>query len=199
MNVKHGTFGFALFLCCLAGMTRTTSASPTTIPTTAHAAFKHEPSGFVFPPSITGFTRVDTYRYDARGDDISVGYNDDSNLVAATICVYPRGKDDVETHFRQVTDEIEVEHAGAKQVSRDKAMVRWSRPGLTEEWQFLHATYEFSGFFARENRQVLSEAYFMVKGPRWLLVRITYPKDKAEAARKAIEAFLPELMHPPKE
>jgi hypothetical protein len=98
-------------------------------------------------------------------------------------------------HFRRVTDDIKREHAGATLVSQDKPTIAWKRAGGAEEWQFLQATYEFKSFFAGQNRQVLSDAYLMAKGPRWVVIRITYPKDGAEAAHKAIGAFLPELLH----
>jgi len=197
MKSQQSPFRLLVFLGCLAGLALGAAGTPTTIPTTAHAAFKHEPSGFIFPPTIAGFEREKALRYDQRGEDISVGYNDDQKLIAATVYIYPREKEDVDAHFRRVTDDIKREHAGAMLVSQDKPVIQWKRAGVAEEWLFLHATYEFKSFFARQNREVLSEAYLMAKGPRWLLIRITYPKDGAEAARKAIAAFLPELLRGP--
>jgi hypothetical protein len=195
MNTQQSPFRLFVFLGCLAGLALSATASPTTIPTTAGATFKHEPSGFIFQPTIAGFQRVKALRYDERGEDISVGYNDDQNLISATVYIYPREKDDVDAHFHRVTDDIKHEHPSAVLISQDKATIQWTRPGGAEEWQLLNATFEFKSFFARQNRKVLSEAYLMAKGPHWLLIRITYPKDEAEAAHKAIGAFLPELLH----
>jgi hypothetical protein len=195
MNPWQSPLRLFVFLGCLAGLALGAVAGPTTMPTKANAPFKHEPSGFVFPPTIGEFEREKVTRYDQRGEDISVGYNATQNLVAATVYVYPRGNEEVEAHFRRVTADIKHEHAGATLVSQDKPTIAWKQGGVAEEWQFLEATYGFKSFFARQNREVLSEAYLMAKGPRWVMIRITYPKDEAEAARKAIGAFLPELMH----
>src|SRR6478672_1232520 len=99
MSILRSLFKLLVFLWCLGGLAGSAIASPTTMPTTAGAAFKHEPSGFTFAPTVAGFEREKATRYDERGEDVSVGYNDDQKLIAATVYVYPREKETVEAHF----------------------------------------------------------------------------------------------------
>ena len=75
--------------------------------------WRHESSGFQFPPDVGTFTRVSAFRYDDEGRNVSVGYSDRALKVIMTAYVYPNRGLPLAQHFDQVKADVRQVHPDA--------------------------------------------------------------------------------------
>lgn len=190
----------AVVLVCgivLAGSACKSTSDPLPVSTieAPSGQYTHKGSGMEFPEAVGAFTRVGIDQYDGPGDDISVGYNNTSHLVAATVYVYPAGAATVkgsqpgETHFQAVKAEIENAHPGATLLIADDRVNLAGAVGRK-------AAYRFEAAFAGANRSLASDVYLFGFDTWFISYRFTYPEADADLAVKEIGDFVDSLKWP---
>jgi hypothetical protein len=148
-----------------------------------------------FPETVGAFARVGIDKYDRAGNDISVGYNNGSELVAATVYVYPasdatpKGAQPSESHFNAVKAEIEKAHPSAASLVDDDRVTLASAVGRK-------ATYRFEEAFAGAKRSLVSDVYLFGSGNWFISYRFTYPEAAAAHAATEITDFMDSLKWP---
>jgi hypothetical protein len=156
--------------------------------------YVHKPSGFEFPVQVKSFTRRNGTQYDQNGNDISVDYIDRATRAWADVYVYPHHELSLEQEFRNVKDGI-----NKAPIYRDVRVIE-EGPYKLEQGKrvFLGMHGAFSYAIERNgNRdEMRSQAYVFVVGSNFIKFRVTYPAAQAEAAEKAIDAFVHELKLP---
>src|SRR5688572_17350162 len=79
--------------------------------------YTNQPSGFLFPTQIGNFIRQSVKEYDAKGENVGVGYNDLANSIAMTVYVYPHklaeGDSTIEGHLAALNSQILEIHKNA--------------------------------------------------------------------------------------
>jgi hypothetical protein len=157
--------------------------------------YTHTGSGFRFPEAVRTFTRIGIDTYDSSGDNISVGYNSQSYLVAATVYVYPAGEvtpsgsPPSEMQFGAVKLEVERAHPQATLLIDDARVSLANAVGIK-------ATYRFEAAFAGANRSLISEAYLFGFDAWFVKYRFTYPEASAGEATTQINQFMDSLRWP---
>lgn len=157
--------------------------------------YVHAPSGFKFPEAVGTFARVGIDTYDDTGQDTSVGYNNQSYLISATVYVYPAGEltsggsPPNQAHFNAVKAAIEREHPQATAVVNDQRVTLGSAVGVK-------ATYRLDALFAGARRPLLSETYLFGSGTWFVKYRFTYPEASHEQASAQIREFMDSLRWP---
>ena len=165
-------------------------ARPEALPSTG--TFSHKPSGFDFPISVGEFQRVDIYKYDVEGEDISVSYNLISRYkhIAATIYIYPSPsivslgspasviktaranlcRQDFDAQVQQITARPNV-----RQISGSEAAAKANNTGTHN----LSAHFEYEEIFAGVQQPLLSEFELScyINGKWNIKFRITHPKS----------------------
>jgi hypothetical protein len=180
--------------CPMTQVNRLPGSSPLPRPAAISVAgdFRHTPSGYVFPVLVDAFQRVNLFRYDTAGLDVSAGYNSalPGCLIVLTIYVYPTprmtfiGADPdavrslearwLDGAYNEAKHEIARAHPDAALESED-ARMQGGVPGK-------------KAIYSIGDKQ--SELYLFVIGHAWFLeYRHSYPKECAPQARQAIEAF----------
>ena len=154
-------------------------------------------SHFQFPPAIGTFHRSPTCtQYDGTGLDTSVGYNDESNLIAITFYVYPvmstPPNDNLEGHFAVCQSEVLRIHSDAATISQGHIRIN---PGGQKQ-DGMYAIFTFADFFAHKTQPVRSELYLFIYQHNFVLYRITYPAGHQSAADPAIKSFMESLAWP---
>ena len=183
-------------------------AEPTEIE--AKGRYVHEPSGMVFPQAVLDFKRVQIFRYDKEGRDVSAGYNleRDDFVIIATVYVYPMpsdvrdvpvpasGKPSAEAvavnwalHFEEVKKAVMMAHPDATLLKADEVKVTQGK--VTKSG--LHALFRFAQPTPDGQQMVRSEAYLFTHGKWFIKYRLTYPEAHAEQSVKDIKAFMETL------
>jgi hypothetical protein len=166
----------------------------------AHGQYTHEPSGMVFPEAVLNFKRVEIFRYDEEGRDVSAGYNlerKDSTIIA-TVYVYPipqsgdPSADVVGTHFEGVKQAITSAHTDAKLLQDDEVRVTQGKVSKCG----LHVLFRFEQPTPAGPQMCSSEAFLFTHGKWFIKYRLTYPEAKAEPCVKEIKAFMETLKWP---
>jgi hypothetical protein len=167
----------------------------------ASGRYVHEPSGMVFPEAVRDFKRVELYRYDQEGRDMSGGYNLERNgfAIIATVYVYPIPKSDdpatdvAASHFEGVKRAITGAHPDAKLLQDNEVKVT---QGKATKFA-LHALFRFEQPTPGGPQACLSEAYLFTHGKWFIKYRLTYPEEHAdESVVKDIKAFIEALKWP---
>ncbi len=146
---------------------------------------KHVLSGFLFPVKLGSFERGPVKGYNPRGDDVSVGYNEYSSQIIATIYVYP-------THGRSLADEFagrQDEVANFRNYS-DVKLVSTSTVEVTpKKVKAMQATYTLTAGLAGKVRPVRSELLVAQQGDWFIEYRISYPAANHDTAMPKIKAL----------
>ena len=169
------------------------SAERVAVPVDPDKPYIHEPTGFVFPPELGPFTRVDVTRYDQKGFDVSAGYNNVSQLIAATVYIYPTRGQDIAVHMTTLEQNVLRAHAAARLTKQGE----WSLTQHGKQYTGLAAAFGYVEDFAGARREVRSEACLLRLGSNFVLYRITYPADsERQMAAHAINDFQSKLTLP---
>ena len=145
----------ALTACALAVPA---GAAPVDVQTLQVAGTYRHPSGVEFPAAVAGFARVEVTQFDAKGEDVGVGYNfygkagDTKAPLAVTLYIYPGARVSqvgsppkvveqsrrqvLEAEFAHVQNDIVAAHPDARLLKTGPA-----RRGRNEG---LEATYAFA-------------------------------------------------------
>ena len=117
----------SLVVLTLAGCSTVTPTAPGVTPIRAQGVYRHEPSGFVFPPSIASFRRVGINQFDQVGLDVGVGYNlvEPDAEISFTLYVTPPAKlrngrqTTLSEQFEVEIGAIQFHHSGATVLARE--------------------------------------------------------------------------------
>jgi hypothetical protein len=169
-------------------------------------SYTHRPSGMEFPPDVGDFRRVNIIQYDAKGLDVSGGYNfvAERGGIAATVYVYPAPSlvsvgspagvvasaraTLCSREFEARKREVAYAHPGARLISERDAV---SSDGLSMPGKM--ASFEFEDRFDGRRQPLNSDLYvFCYVGGRWAIeYRFTSPKNFDSADR--IAKFMSDL------
>jgi hypothetical protein len=183
------------------------SAGPTTLPVDKRKPYVHAPSGVAFPVNVGAFRRINVYRIDDAGRDITAGYADPSLKIAATVSVFPSRGVPAERHFPTIKRELLRLHPKAT-VTFDGA---WTLRQGAREFTGHRAAYQYIGPLGGVEQDLTTEAYLLSlaanrgapgAAEHFVNIRVTYPTADAKAARLRIEGFtewlkLPDAPRPP--
>jgi hypothetical protein len=155
----------------------------------------HIASGFTFPGKIGNFQRVMTRQYDATGQGVSVGYEDDKPRIAATIYVYPSNGRQVETEFVVRENGIVAQHQDTKLVDRGTGSVS------PKKISALVANYEYTDTFAGKVQPLRSRLVVARRGDWNIEYRFTYAAAEGANGASLVDSLQngfiwPEAMPP---
>jgi hypothetical protein len=198
----------AIFPLALLGCTTMTPkplGSPQAI--IEQGAYRHPRSGFVFPEAVGPFQRVQLYRYDEDGLDVSAGYDLAAlgGEIAATVYVYPSppiassgsGAETVtaarallaEGEFSGLKESILHSYPGAILTHSGRTYLQ--QRGVTYHGDV--AEFAFTGMFAGMPQSLRSYLYiFMYVDRKWTIkYRFTHPAslDATDYIRSFQEAL----------
>jgi hypothetical protein len=194
-----------------AGAASTTRTSrlgrPTTLPVDKRKPYVHAPSGVAFPVNVGAFRRVNVYRVDEAGRDVTAGYADPTLKIAATVSVFPSRGVPAERHFPTIKRELLRLHPKAT-VTFDGA---WTLRQGPREFTGHRAAYQYIGPLGGVDQDLTTEAYLLSlpanpgaadAGEYFVNIRVTYPTADGKAARLRVEGFtewlkLPDAPRPP--
>jgi hypothetical protein len=170
------------------------SGRPTTLPVDKRKPYVHAPSGVAFPVNVGAFRRVNVYRLDEAGRDVTVGYGDPTLKIAATVSVFPSLGVPVERHFPTIKRELLRLHPKAT-VLFDGA---WTLRQGGREFIGYRAAYQYIGPLGGVDQDLTTEAYLLALRGKpgtagatefFVNIRVTYPTVDAKAARLRVEGF----------
>ena len=167
-------------------------ARPGPIPLPEDEPYVHAPSGFTFPPDLNTFTRVTAFRYDDRGENVSVGYNDFALQIIFTVYVYPASKRTLDQQFEDAKKQLVEAHPDAKLLSEGP----WELKQGGRTFPGRRAAYAFKTPIAGQPREVVSEAFLLQNGDRLVKYRASVPKEKHEPAADRIQKLIESLTLP---
>jgi hypothetical protein len=143
----------------------------------------HKDSGFVFPPRIGTFLRSQAHQYDARGEDISVGYTGEIPS-AITVYVYPTAGRTLEADLVSHSADLIKAYPGATILSRRQVEV--TPQGVDAEL----VSFAFTSVFLGREQPLHAELVLARHGDRFVKYRITYPVALADIAGEDSGKFL---------
>lgn len=149
----------------------------------------HGDSGFHFPARVGSFARFAGHQYDARGRDVSVGYNGDIPSVV-TVYVFPAGDADLEAALVAQSADVLNAYPGAQVVERRRVQV--SPDDVSAE----SVSFAFSAMFQGKEQPLRSELVLARHGERFVKYRITYPAAIADIAGEDSSKFLQHFAWP---
>jgi hypothetical protein len=157
--------------------------------------YVHQPSGFEFPVRMKSFQRGVGQRYDEAGLDVSINYNDTTSRAWADVYVYPNQKD------ASPQQELKNVEAGLGKVPNySNVRILEDGPYKLEQgnrvFLGMHGTFSYTIEKDGNKEAMRSQAFVFVIGGNFIQFRITYPQAQAEAAEKALDAFVHELKLP---
>jgi radical SAM superfamily enzyme with C-terminal helix-hairpin-helix motif len=182
----------AVLVLLLPALRAAAAAEPGPIPLPEGEPYVHAPSGFRFPPDVGTFTRVTAFRYDDRGENVSVGYNDFALRVIFTVYVYPDSNRPLAAHFEQVKREVAQAHPDAQLLESGDWELKQGERTFTGR----RAAFGFKVKIAGRDHDVVSEAFLIRHGDRLIKYRVTCPKDKHEAAADRVQNLIQSLTLP---
>ncbi len=195
------TWLLVLFLGCAADRAALGAELAEPAEIEANGQYVHEPSGMVFPEAVRDFKRVEFFRYDQEGRDVSGGYNLERNgfAIVATVYVYPMPKSDdpsadiAALHFESVKQAIASAHPDARLLQDNEVKVTQGKVAKIA----LHALFRFEQPTPAGPQMCLSEAYLFTHGKWFIKYRLTYPEEHTEqSVVKDIKAFMETLTWP---
>ena len=179
-----------LLLALLPPSARAADSEP--IPLPDGQPWRHEPSGFVFPPDVGTFTRAGASRYDEHGRNVSVAYTDAALRVLVTAYVYPNAGHPLAGHFEQVKRDVLEVHPEARLLGQGVWKLEQGDRTLTGR----RAAFTFRVSANGREHDVVSEAYLLREGEHFIKFRVTCPKPRFEAAADRVGRFLRALKVP---
>jgi hypothetical protein len=181
-----------IFLCyaILAGYKTVPAYSGTFTQLSPQAPLVHQSSGFSFPAQIGSFQREEATQYDRAGEDISVGYNNYTVPIVATVYVYPTNARSLATEFAARQAEVSQYHPATQLLGTSDVTV------TPKHIAALSASYSFEDIFAGTSQLLLSELLVAQSGKRFVEYRFTYPASARAAALSEIARFEREFVWP---
>ena len=181
----------ALFVLALT-LTPARAADSEPIELMQDEAWRHEPSGFVFPQDVVTFIRVSAFRYDDEGRNVSVAYTDRALRILMTAYVYPNAGVPLAPHFEQVKRDVSEIHGDARLLGEGV----WNLDQGGRKLTGRRATFGFRVPINGKEQAVVSEAYLLRHGEYFIKFRVTCPKEKFEVAADRVGRFLRSLKLP---
>ena len=169
------------------------AAGPTTVPVDAGQTYTHATSHVAFPPHLATFDRLNVFRYDDDGDDISVGYNDTIVGIIATVYIYPDPNIGLDAHFEQIKDQIEQVHPAYKLLKQEK----WTLRQKEREYAGHKAVYTYTDAFMGKKQPIVSQAYLIKVNGNFIAYRISFPLNQEKGTQELIQKFIDKLTIPP--
>ena len=145
-----------------------------------------------YPRVLGSFYRTDITRYDATGENASVGYNyfeeTGDTLIAFTAYVYPAANESLDDALKSATNDVKSERRGVKVLGTTPAKTQ--QAGQTYEGRKTTFQYEDKFGGRGEKQKLMSELYLFKKGDRFVKYRVTYPAAAAAQAQQRLAGFL---------
>ncbi len=132
---------------------------------------KHVMSGFLFPTRLGSFERGPVNQYNEQGDDVSVGYNEYSSLIIATLYVYPTHGSSLSEEFARRQNEI----ANFRDYSNVKLVSTANVTVTPRKLKAMQASYTLTAGLAGKIRPVESVLLVAQQGDWFIEYRISYP------------------------
>lgn len=157
---------------------------------------RHDPTGFTFSERYDNFQRVNSYRYDQDGIQVSIGYNDrrPGCLIVATIYIYPAPrmtfigaspKAVASLQQRWLRDEFASSKADVES-AHPNLQERPSQPSTACDSESVVQGPSFH--FAESD--LLSEMHLLIYDRQWFVkCRFTYPKTCEAEARARLDTL----------
>ena len=177
-------------LALLAGCGTAQKKGPTFTQASEEAPLVHALSGFAFPERIGAFRRGPVLRYNNAGDDVSVGYDEDSAEIVATLYVYPTHGRTLEAEFAARQHEVSQAHPDAQLISSGNVAVTPKRISAPS------ASYTFAVEVAGGEQQLRSELLVAQAGNWFVEYRISYPAENQASAAAKIKTLLQKFAWP---
>jgi hypothetical protein len=159
------------------------------VPGVAPGELIHRHSGVAFPARIGSFARVTGRQYDARGRDISIGYNGDIPSMV-TIYVYPANDRDLESTLTSQSAAVLTSYPDARITGRRTVQV--TPADISAE----SVSFAFSTLFMGKEQPLHSELVLARHGDNFIKYRITYPVAIADLAGEDSSRFLQRFAWP---
>jgi hypothetical protein len=187
-------------------------------PIESRGTYLHSFSHFSFPTNVETFVRVNLYKYDKDGRDVSAGYNLLAPPLALTIYIYPAPKNVavlpqkriegvtealLDGHFAQVKGDVQRAHSGVKVLSETAFELAQENNKRTGR----RAVFAFQEPFAGLKQDLRSELYlfllepntmFLINDRFYVMYRVSYPASEKESAEKEVQKFLRSFAWPTK-
>jgi hypothetical protein len=165
---------------------------PTTVPVDSSKTFIHASTHFEFPTHVATFDRVNVFRYDDAGADISVGYDDTIVGIIATVYVYPDPNIGLDAHFDQIKDQIQQVHPSFKLLKQEK----WTLTQKDHEYVGHKAVYSYTDAFLGKKQPIISQAYLIKVKGNFIAYRISFPATQQKGTDELIQKFIDKLTIP---
>ena len=195
------SLALSLVVFTLAGCPTVTPSPHGVTPIRTQGVYRHEPSGFVFPPSIASFRRVEINQYDQAGLDVGVGYNlvePDAEIALTLYITLPAKQRNgrqttLSEQFQAEIGAIQFHHSGAPVLAQESVSIR--QAGVLVSG--LRARFEYEQeVFGDRSRQVESLLYlFELSGWR-IKYRVTFSSSQRPSALRRWQQFLSALRVP---
>jgi hypothetical protein len=151
--------------------------------------YVHEPSGFQFPPSVSGVARLDVKLNDREGRDISVNYRL-LQTALITISISPVGEappdDTLEGHVEKCKGEILAQHEGAKAVSDESVQLLAAGKRRSAR----HDAFTYRGLFMRRQDWLRSDLYVFSTGEWYIKFLVTYASSERSTGERVCTDFI---------
>jgi hypothetical protein len=165
---------------------------PTTVPVDQEKTWTHRASGFEFPIQVETFDRVNVFRYDDVGEDISVGYRDTIVGIINTVYVYPDPDIGLEAHFQQIKDQIETVHPAAKLLEQET----WTFRQNNREFAGRKAVYSYTDALLGKKQPIISQAYLIKVKGNFIAYRVSFPEAQKKGVDELVQKFIEKLKIP---
>lgn len=182
-----------------------TTDQPATAPATRPTSLRERVES-MYPQRIASFARTEVKQYDEGGDDVSVGYSHFDEQTRETdiaVTVYflplpPAPDAALDRYFGQCVGEVERAHPDSKRVTERAKIIRLRKNGRDYDGRLVEFTFaeDFGGLGKRQ--ELISELWVFDDSPRAVKYRISYPKDRANAARARLAEFYQHFPWPEK-
>lgn len=149
--------------------------------------YRQESSGVVFPEQMQGFNRVSITKFDAKAEDVGVGYNHYGKQVALTLYSFPAPKvmsfgspqEVIDTAKRNLFLNVYERSKQDILQGHQNSKLILERDHILEQGQAkhsgLHASFKYYENHAGKYQEVSSHLYLFQVGDILFKYRISYP------------------------
>lgn len=179
-------------------------------PLSVEGTYTHKKTGMKFPESIENFVRTEVLTYELFEEDISVGYNYNSQYdpVAVTVYIYPappvisiNSQSEIsvtaratvfDAHYREIVNTLLNYQKDATLISDEQFCLSQPSGSFTGKKAVLNYKQNFAG----RTQSVISSFYLFQK-EKWLIkYRATYPWALSNQAPDYVESLMQKLTIP---
>jgi hypothetical protein len=154
--------------------------------------FIHQPTGFVFPPTIGSFRRLRVAQLDDAGRGVMVRYKDPDLKIMLTVAVYPGGGVGLVPHFEAIKASLLSKQAKARVTNEGKWTLRQAEADVTG----MRMTYEYIGMLDGVEQDLEAQACLVPLAASYVRYDAIYPAGDAKAARGRAGRFMEVLKLP---